>query len=83
MDEGQSIHIGVTSLSTAFTAMLTFFGRRALNDIKTLENKMAAHELDDVNKYATKAEVIAMGERLQDCLDVISQDVKMLLQRRG
>ena len=75
MDEGQSIHVGVTGFSAAITAILAFFGKRALTDIKETQERLNKHELEDVSKYVTRVELQPTLERIHDRLDKIYDKV--------
>lgn len=80
MDEGQSIHIGVTGFSTAFTAVLAFLGRKALKDIDETKERIAQHQLEDANKFMPRAEIQPSLERIHSRIDTMADDIKSLIR---
>lgn len=70
--------------------LLTYLVTQILKDLRELENRMSAHEVDNASKYMMRSEIIGLyknlSKRLDEKLDMVISElgaIKINLERKA
>ena len=78
--EAESIHVGVTGVLSAFTAVMGFFGIRLVKQVDMNTKEISDHRIEDAGKYATNADVRDSLSRVHDRIDDMDKKQDRMLE---